>query len=72
VRHGELAKIPPRLDNKTRTSTTQHTVANVYTEMLRQIVRDYGSLPDPRSMTFAEIEFWYQGLVPELMRGTAP
>jgi len=33
--------------------------------MLRQICRDYSSLPDPRTLTMSEIRFFYEGLRPE-------
>jgi len=33
--------------------------------MLLNITRHYGSLPDPRTLTMAEIRFYYDGLRPE-------
>jgi hypothetical protein len=42
----------------------------VYGEMLLQICRMYYSLPDPRTLTCAEIRFWYNGLRAELKRST--
>jgi hypothetical protein len=42
----------------------------VYGEMIRQICRDYNGLPDVRTLTEDEIEFFYDGLRPELMRAT--
>lgn len=44
----------------------------VYTEMLRQVCRDYSGLPDPRTLTLSEIRFFYEGLRPELRKSTAP
>jgi hypothetical protein len=38
--------------------------------MLLQICRDYPGLPDPRTMTLAEIRFFYDGLRPELRETT--
>ena len=41
-----------------------------YTEMLLQIARDYAGLPDARTLSFAEIVFFYEGLRPELKKQT--
>ncbi len=49
-----------------------HTLFNVYGEMLLQVMRDYSSLPDPRTLTMAEIRFLYDGLRRELRRHTLP
>ncbi len=49
-----------------------HTIPVVLREMLRQICRDYPSLPDPRTLDVDEILFFYDGLRPELKRHTAP
>lgn len=49
-----------------------HRLGFVYTEMLRQVVRDYHSLPDPRTLTLTDIRFWYEGLRPELKHVTKP
>lgn len=49
-----------------------HKLMPVYTEMLRQVCRDYAGLPDPRTLTLSEIRFFYEGLRPELRRATAP
>lgn len=35
--------------------------------MLKQICRDYATLPDPRSLEFHEIRFFYDGLRAELL-----
>ena len=45
---------------------------NVYREMILQITRDYGGLPDPRGLTNTEIRFFYDGLRPELHKATRP
>jgi len=36
--------------------------------MLRQICMDYPGLPDPRTLTMTEIEFFYDGLRPSLKK----
>lgn len=58
VRHGADATLP------------SHTLVPVYGEMLLQICRDYAGLPDPRTLTLDEIEFFYEGLRAELKRHT--
>jgi len=58
-----------REDGKTHAA---HTLVNVYTEMLRQICRDYSGLPDCRTLTLGEIRFFYEGLRPELKAATKP
>jgi hypothetical protein len=40
--------------------------------MLRQVCRDYPGLPDPRTLTLAEIRFFYEGLREELKAHTKP
>jgi hypothetical protein len=45
---------------------------NVYVEMYTQVCRDYGSLPDPRTLKMNEIAFYYEGLRPELKSHTKP
>ena len=49
-----------------------HKINLVYTEMFLQIVRDYPSLPDARTLTFTEIRFFYNGLRNELIEHTKP
>lgn len=44
--------------------------AATYRAMLLQIARDYAGLPDPRTLTVAEILFFYEGLRPELRKYT--
>ncbi len=66
VRGGADAFLP--IDAKSGEPT--HTLINVYREMLLQISRDYPSLPDPRSLAFSEIRWFYNGLRAELRRHT--
>lgn len=40
--------------------------------MLLQCARDYAGLPDARTLTIAEIVFFYDGLRPELRKHTRP
>ena len=49
-----------------------HTRVNVFSEMFRQICRDYPSLPDARTLTEREILFFYEGIREELKRTTRP
>ena len=39
--------------------------------MLLHIAAEYPGLPDVRTLTFAEIAFFFEGMVPELKRITA-
>lgn len=55
-----------------KTGATVHTLFNVYGEMLLQIMRDYPGLPDPRTLSMAEIRFLYDGLRGELRRHSVP
>ncbi len=43
-----------------------------YQEMMLQVARDYPGLPDLRTLTVAEIVFFYDGLRPELQKHTRP
>lgn len=43
-----------------------------HTEMLLQVCRDYAGLPDARTLTAAEIRFFYRGLRAELKEHTRP
>jgi len=52
------------------TGQPQHTLFIVYGEMLRQICLDYSGLPDPRTLTMTEIEFFYDGLRKSLKDAT--
>lgn len=40
--------------------------------MIAQIVSDYGSLPDFRTLSFTEICFFYENLIPSLIELTRP
>jgi len=48
----------------------QHTRANVYGEMLLHVLSSYSLGVDYRTLTMAEIEFFYDGLRGELKRAT--
>lgn len=50
----------------------ENTAPVVYREMIFQICRDYSGLPDVRTLNIDEIEFFYDGLRPELQRNTKP
>lgn len=50
----------------------QHRRGPVYSEMLRQIARDYSGLPDVRELRDSEIRFFYEGLRSELHEATKP
>lgn len=58
--------------HKTAGGDGGHTLLPVYGEMLLQICVDYATLPDPRTLTMAEIRFYYNGRRGELKRATAP
>lgn len=62
MRAGALEAIPARHGG--------NTFLNVYSTMILQITRDYPGLPDVRGLTLREIEFFYKGLVPELMKAS--
>ena len=47
-----------------------HNALNVFKEMFLQILRDYASLPDIRTLTIKEIVFFYDGLRGELKEVT--
>jgi hypothetical protein len=44
--------------------------SQTYRHMLYQIARDYPGVPDVRTLTVAEIAFFYDGLRPELRKHT--
>lgn len=46
----------------------EHTAIPVYKSMLYQVLMDYGSAPDFRTLTEDEIVFLYDGLRPNLKR----
>lgn len=70
MRGGEDRKIPPRI--RPDGTRERHALFPVYSEMLQQICRSYGSLPNPRSMTMTEIRFFYNGMRAELHEATKP
>ena len=49
-----------------------HTRINVWTEMFLVICMRYRSLPDPRTLTLDEIEFFYEGIRAQLEEDTKP
>jgi hypothetical protein len=49
-----------------------HTLLPVYGEMFLQICQDYHSLPDPRTLTLAEMRYFYSGLRSGLKQHTKP
>lgn len=48
------------------------TARQTYTEMLLQVARDYPGIGDVRTLTVAEIVFFYNGLRRELQTHTRP
>lgn len=56
VRRGEDAALYDR-----ETGKSCHTLLPVYGEMLLQICRDFRGIPDARTLTLAEIRFFYNG-----------
>jgi len=62
VRFGADARLPA--DRETGKAT--HTLVTVYSEMLLQVCRNYPGIPDARSLTMAEIRFFYEGARVEL------
>lgn len=61
-----------QLPNDRKSGAVVHTAETVYPLMMRQIAMDYPGLPDPRTMTAAEIVFWYDGLRAMLRKHTKP
>jgi hypothetical protein len=68
VRHGANWRWPA--DRKTGVAV--HTAMLVYGEMLLQICSTYPGLPDPRTLTFSEIRFFYNGMRKSLHESTKP
>jgi hypothetical protein len=60
--------LPKKRDEESGEYYETHTHLNVHVTMLRQICRDYQSLPDPMGMRSSDIRWWYAPLVPELKR----
>ncbi len=51
----------------------QHTLINVFSIMMLQIMRDYTQgIPDYKSLTMQEIRFFYDGLRAELKKANQP
>lgn len=48
----------------------RHRIVAVYSEMLLQVSREYPGLPDPRTLTLAEIRFFYGGIRHDLHKVT--
>ncbi len=61
-----------RLSRDKETGAATHTAPVVYREMLRQVCRDYASIPDPRTLSLEDIVFFYDGLRRELRAATKP
>lgn len=72
MRSGEDARLRKREASDNRPGEPGHKLAPVYVEMLLQICRDYPGLPDPRTLTMAEIRFFYSGMRAELKQHTSP
>jgi hypothetical protein len=68
VRNGADSRLPRHGQHKIAT----HTARFVYREMLLQICMTYPSLPDPRTLTFTEIRFFYDGMRHSLHASTKP
>lgn len=49
-----------------------HTRANVFTAMYLQICMSYPGLPDVRTLSLDEIEFFYEGIRGQLKTDTKP
>lgn len=61
-----------RLANDIKTRAVRHVRSAVYGEMLLQITRNYGGLPDPRTLKAYEIRFFYEGIRGEIREQTKP
>lgn len=68
MRSGGDARIEPDRE----TSASQHTLVNVYAELLLDVCRWYPGLPDPRTLTLTEIRFFFEGIRPTLWSATKP
>ena len=53
------------------TGQARHTAEHVYPIMVWQICSDYPGLPDVRTLSLSQIRFFYEGLRPRLIKGTA-
>lgn len=72
MRGGVDAKLTARPAVGDQPTRPGHKLVPVYAEMLTQICRDYRALPDPRTLSMAEIRFFYEALRPELRESTKP
>lgn len=54
-----------------RNGRTMNTRGNVYRQMYIDICMRYSSLPDPRSLSYSEIEFYYDGIRNVLLRDSS-
>jgi hypothetical protein len=48
----------------------EHRLAPVYSEMIRQVCRDYSGIPDARTLSLSEIRFFFEGIRGELKQHT--
>lgn len=67
VRSGKSVELDPDKDGN-----PGHTRLAVWTEMFLVICMRYRSLPDPRTLTLDEIEFFYDGIRSQLEEDTKP
>lgn len=68
VREGMSCFLPPDLDTRREI----HTLPTVMGEMILQICSDYPGIPDYRTMTLDQIEWFYNGLRESLKAATKP
>lgn len=71
MRDGTEGRLPRAKDDEGR-RIPQHTLGNVYREMMIQVCMDYPGLPDVRTLTLGEIRFFYDGLRETLKKHSAP
>lgn len=71
VRGGIDAPLPPVVDKETGERRDGNTFPRVHTEMLHQVLLDYGGLGDWRALTASEIRFFYDGIRGSLKRSSA-
>lgn len=67
-----LRKERKRGDDGEEGITAGHKMVPVYSEMLLQICSEYPGLPDPRTLSMAEIRFFYEGARASLHEHTKP
>ncbi len=68
VREGVSCWLPRDLD----TGREVHTLPTVMSEMVLQVCSDYPGIPDYRTLTFEQIEWFYNGLRESLKEATKP